>query len=207
MTKLYDLIVNLKYYARFLRTNNANDAVRAVIHPKDSEDDNQGFSQTEQQKAVETCQNQNQGKIALVQWRKKSTAYNRNIAFTILRKEKQDIPDDLYEAVLKAFDQQIEDYETNHPSPGNFDENLWQYSILKTALEQRKDTKKEVFKQYAEKWESPDAKDELNGWVLLKQRYKKRREREKNKLKDRLKEPNLRVRERKEILEELDKKI
>ncbi len=193
---LYGLIVSLKYYAMFLRTNDVEDAIRAVQHPKDNNRDYSQYSQEEQEKAVEVCRSQNQGGVALFRWRKNQTAYNCNIAFTVLTREEQNNPDELFQAVLENIDKQIEDYEVRHPKSDidNFDESAWQFSILKTAIKRRTGTKDDVFKEYAVEWETPATKKN-DPWEVLRERYKTREKRER-------KGENNRTRKKRKIIEE-----
>ncbi len=201
---LYGLIVNLKYYARFLRTNCPEDAVRAVQDPRDK---GQNYSQEEQIEAVETCRNHRQGTVALLKWRDEQTAVAANMAFVILSREGGTIPSDLLQAMTENVEQWIQNYEDKFSGKGDgFNELEWQYSILKTKIYRCSvgTTKVDVFKRYAAEWNTPAT--EINEpWEVLKERYKTRRKREIKGLKARLEEPGIRVREKKEIREELNK--
>ena len=176
---LYPLIVNRKYYARFLRTKNLKDAIRAVQHPKDA---GQNYSQEEQEKAVKVCENHRQGKLAFKEWEKKKTAYTRNMAFAVLTREAQNIPPELLRAVLEDMEKQIASYEKKHPLTNDFDEYVRQYSILESVIKRHTGKQVEVFKKYALQWKLPKAGGK-EAYLILKERYTiwKRRKDEKEK--------------------------
>lgn len=194
---LYDLIVNQKYYARFLRTNHLEDAVRAVQHPKDK---NKDWSSEEQIEAVETCRNHNQGTVSLLKWRDKQTAITANMAFVILSREGGTIPPDLLQAMTENVEQWIQNYEDKSSGEGDgFDELESQYAKLRTEIYRRNvgTTMAEVFKIYAAEWNIPAT--EINeSWEVLKERYKTRRKREIKGLKERLRELGIRMRQKRQ---------
>lgn len=118
--KLYDSIMNLKYYAKFLQTGDVKDAIKAVYGPDEaldpigSIDEPQiaDFSPEEREKARRTCQNQNYGKIAYLRWKRSLKIYEGKLVFTILHREGQKIPNDLSKAVVATLGKRIKYYET-----------------------------------------------------------------------------------------------
>ncbi len=212
---LQPFIVNLKYYARFLRTNNVEDAIGAVQHPKDGKKyTHQDYSKAERKKTIEICRNQNQGKVALLRWRKKPTSIAANMAFVILSREGEAIPPDLLLAVRENVEKWMDNSELYTADNGDiFDKYTWQYSVLKTEIGRRSigTTMVAVFKKYAVEWNvSAKVKKEswevdTEPWEVLKQRYKSRRRREIKDLEKRLAEPDIRKREKMEIIERLNK--
>lgn len=183
-------ISSLKHYAKFLRSKNPEDAVRALLHPKDM-DKIEDINQEEHDRAVELCKRQTMGKVAFVRWRnsqkkiqqmsqdrKEEIQYYRNMAFTILTREGREIPQELLQAILSGMDEQIDDFESTHQVPDGFDKTEWLHSKLETALKRRTGTKAEVYRKFSSTW------NEYVTWQQLRDRHKswtKRRTKENKK--------------------------
>jgi|GEM_PF-4973381 hypothetical protein len=121
---LHDSIMNLKYYAKFLRTGVVKDAIKAVYGPDEAlgpigpikEPQISDFSPDEQEKARRTCKEQNQGKIAYLRWKRSLKIYEGKLAFTIFYRERQEIPKDLFDAVVETLAERIKYYDKHRPN-------------------------------------------------------------------------------------------
>lgn len=197
-----ETIVNLQYYARFLRTGKAEYAVKAVNYPKEKSE----WTEEEEKQAVDMCRNQRKGKIALMRWRRNKKDVRANLAFVILYREGQIIPSDLFEAVAKNIEKLIDNYEDKQKPFNSDDEYKSQYSELQRAIDKRSNstTTVKVFEKYAKEWnvQNTETKEPCE---VLRERYKKWKKREIQELNKRLENPSTRQRERIDIKNRLDK--
>ena len=163
----------IKYYAKYLRNGKVEDAVKAHcqisgIHILEEKDKNKDL-------AVECCERYKAGDHCYRLWKEKPTKHNQNMAFTILTREGQDIPEDLINAVLQAMDKQIIDQEKKEGGRGEVFKTIC-YIRLKVDLQFRKGTQEEVFREFALEWDIKDS-ESMEGWEILRERYKKAKKR------------------------------